>query len=98
MMLATAVTPLESTVHGVDWNTPAQIAARVRAEYREMPGLKLTLGQAARVFGLDVGETAHVLKTLLDEGFLTCDPRGAFRRRDIAFGIARRTRSSGAAA
>jgi hypothetical protein len=49
-----------------------------------MPGLKLTLGQAARIFGADADETKKLLHALGREGFLVCDPHGAYRRRDSA--------------
>jgi hypothetical protein len=34
-------------------NTSAELLRRVRAEYLEMPGLRLTAPQAQRLFGLD---------------------------------------------
>ena len=49
-----------------------------------MPGLKLTLAQAARVFGLKAGESKRLLEKLTGDGFLVCDTRGAYRRRDSA--------------
>lgn len=81
-------TVLEATVAGragapagKDSGTTARLVDRVRAEFVEMPGLKLTLSQSARIFGLDASQAKRVLKSLLDEGFLVCDSRGAFRRR-----------------
>ncbi len=64
-----------------DSNTRARLAERIRGEFIEMPGLKLTLPQAARVFGLD-GRQSRVLDELLDEGFLVRDDQGTLRRRD----------------
>ena len=43
---------------------------RARAEYIEMPGLKLTLAQAARLFDLAPGVCAETLEALVHEGFL----------------------------
>ena len=66
-----------------DSNRRARLAERIRGEFIEMPGLKLTLPQAARVFGLDARQSG-VLDELLDEGFLVCDGQGALRRRDAS--------------
>ena len=57
-----------------------RLVHRIRAEFQEMPGLRLTLRQASRVFGLDVRHATRLLGALLDDGFLVCDARGAFRR------------------
>ena len=66
---------------GADSNARARLAERIRGEFTEMPGLKLTRRQAARVFGLDARQS-RVLDELLDEGFLVRDGEGALRRRD----------------
>jgi hypothetical protein len=46
------------------------LVARVRGEYLEMPGLRLTLPQAQRLFGLDPVACATVFETLSREHFL----------------------------
>jgi len=43
---------------------------RVRAEYLEMPGLRLTLEQAQRLCGLERALCKIVLDALVDERFL----------------------------
>lgn len=43
---------------------------RVRGEYLEMPGLRLTLAQAARFWSLDHGTCTRVLDALVKAGFL----------------------------
>ena len=43
---------------------------RAEGEYREMPGLSLTVPQAARLWGLDSGTCAVVLTTLLERQVL----------------------------
>lgn len=43
---------------------------RVRAEFAEMPGLKLTLSQASRLFHLEANRCEEVLATLVDAGQL----------------------------
>jgi hypothetical protein len=56
--------------------------ARVRGEYLEMPGLQLTIRQAARLLGLDEPVCARLLGSLAHEGFLRLTPRGQYARAD----------------
>lgn len=57
------------------------VLRRIRAEYAEMPGLTLTLRQAARLWDLDLGQSALLLGELTREGFLVHDPEtGVFKR------------------
>jgi hypothetical protein len=49
------------------------IEARIVFEYIELPGLSLTLPQAARLFDLDMTRCAHLLKDLVDDGTLWTD-------------------------
>lgn len=55
------------------------IARRVRGEFAEMPGLRLTLKQAGRLFGLPPAMCEAVLARLVDERVLLRTPDGAFR-------------------
>jgi hypothetical protein len=57
------------------------LCARVWAEFREMPGLNLTLAQAARLFSLDRARCARVLDSLVMSGVLATDGV-AFARAD----------------
>ena len=50
--------------------TASPLAARIKAEYDEMPGLCLTLGQAVRLWNLDSSTCAKVLEDLRHEGYL----------------------------
>lgn len=43
---------------------------RICAEYDEMPGLRLTAAQAARLLALDVATCDDVLKALEESGYL----------------------------
>jgi hypothetical protein len=43
---------------------------RARAEFNEMPGLQLTVAQAARLWALDVATSATLLRRLVADGFL----------------------------
>jgi len=46
------------------------IEARILTEYGEMPGLSLTLPQAARLFNLDMTRCAQLLEDLILDGAL----------------------------
>ena len=46
---------------------------RIHAEYEEMPGLKLTVAQASRLFNLEPGRCARALAALVDVGVLRTD-------------------------
>lgn len=57
------------------------LQTRVSAEFREMPGLVLTLAQAARLFGIEAGQCEAVLAALVERRVLVTDGR-AFARAD----------------
>jgi DNA-binding IclR family transcriptional regulator len=59
----------------------ASVIERVQAEYAEMPGLSLTLPQAARLWALSAPQTERLLSTLVESGFLRCNRNGLYRRR-----------------
>jgi len=61
---------------------PEATLYRIRAEYEEMPGLKLTPGQAQRLLGLDHESCDALLADLVGAGFLARTRDGAFIRRD----------------
>jgi hypothetical protein len=50
-----------------------RLHARIRAEFGEMPRLKLTLPQAARLFNLERTRCERVLRALVDTGELLND-------------------------
>ena len=56
------------------------LRARIEAEYREMPGLSLTVAQASRLWALDKERCSEVLANLIDAGFLRCSADGRYRR------------------
>ena len=58
----------------------AEVIARVRAEFLEMPGLCLTVPQAQRLCGLERTVCDLVLEELVDAKFLRVSPDGAYRR------------------
>jgi hypothetical protein len=49
------------------------LCARVHAEYREMPGLRLTLPQASRLFSLEPTRCERILGALVHAGHLATD-------------------------
>ncbi len=56
------------------------ILRRVRVEYDEMPGLVLTIPQAARLWRLETSVIAHVMASLVAVDYLRQSPRGFVRR------------------
>ncbi len=57
-----------------------QILRRIRAEFLEMPGMRLTFAQAKRLWGLDEQTCAQVLEWLLAERFLNRRVDGTYTR------------------
>ncbi len=56
------------------------LVERVRSEFNEMPGLRLTPAQAARFLGLDSVSCLRVLNTLVQAAFLRWAPDGTVVR------------------
>jgi len=56
------------------------IQQRVRVEYDEMPGLVLTIPQAARLWRLEKSVIEHVMASLVAADYLRQGPRGFVRR------------------
>ena len=56
------------------------VLRRIRGEYVEMPGLRLTVAQAQRIFGLDRATCESVLEALAEERFLRRARDGTFVR------------------
>lgn len=56
------------------------LVVRVRGEYREMPGLALTLPQAQRLWGLEPSTCQTLFDLLVEARFLRRTPRGRFVR------------------
>ena len=48
----------------------ATLVERVRGEFIEMPGLQLTMAQAARLWGLDITACRNVVDVLVESAFL----------------------------
>jgi hypothetical protein len=58
------------------------LLARIRGEFREMPGLTLTLRQASRLWNLDPVVCDTALRILVEDRYLELTRRGAFRLAD----------------
>jgi hypothetical protein len=55
-------------------------ALRLRNEFLEMPGLAISVPQAARMLGLRSEHAAALLETLASERFLTQTAAGLYQR------------------
>jgi hypothetical protein len=55
---------------------------RIRGEFLEMPGLRLTEAQAARLWGIDLPVCSELLRALIDTRFLFRTRDGAVMRVD----------------
>ncbi len=69
MITETSAIDPQSTCRGDEH----RLRARIRAEFDEMPGLNLTLMQAARLFDVDPARCARVLADLVASGALWSD-------------------------
>ncbi|MGE3841882.1 MAG: hypothetical protein AB7I50_09870 [Vicinamibacterales bacterium] len=58
------------------------VLRRIRSEYVEMPGLRLTVAQAQRIFGLDRATCEAVLEALVEAKFLRRVADSTFVRLD----------------
>ncbi len=59
-----------------------RLVERVRGEFLEMPGLRLTIPQAARLWGLDRPSCEAVVDVLIRSEFLQRTASGAVARAD----------------
>jgi hypothetical protein len=60
--------------------TRDQALKRIRSDYLELTGLKLTVAQAARLWSLEIDGAAILLEELVARGFLICS-EGVYMRR-----------------
>lgn len=56
------------------------IVTRIRTEFREMPGLRLTPAQATRLWGLELETCRQVIDALVAAAFLRWTATGAVTR------------------
>jgi hypothetical protein len=68
----------EERESGVDSFVNATV--RIRAEYLEMPGMRLTVQQVERLFGIERPLCKAVLDALVDTDFLCVNANGTYAR------------------
>jgi hypothetical protein len=71
-----------------------KLTQRISEEFDDAPGLRVTVGEAARFWGLDEMTCRQVLLRLHAAGFLTIDPDSRYRQittRDLPQLIVART-------
>ena len=62
--------------------TPDEIlTARVLTEFSELPGLRLTLWQTQRLYGITADEAERTMERLVRAGFLRVARDGSYGRR-----------------
>ena len=64
----------------MDRSSYQQAFARIRAEYLEMPGMRLTAAQVHRLSGVDISTCTLVLDDLVRAKFLQGAPNGSYLR------------------
>jgi hypothetical protein len=86
-MMSPASHPRPRPASSVAGNVPLapfsfdDLVERVRAEFIEQPGLRLTEAQAVRLWHLDQPTCARVLEALTEGSFLRCGTDGRYIRR-----------------
>jgi hypothetical protein len=63
---------------GWAFDDAAALLQRIRGEFMEMPGLKLTTAQAARLWHLDPASSREFLDMLVFDGILRRKPDGVY--------------------
>jgi hypothetical protein len=58
----------------------ASVLRRIAAEFREMPGLVLTVPQASRLLGVDQAACEGILARLVQQGILRRSAGGSYAR------------------
>jgi hypothetical protein len=66
---AELISPIPRSAHRAE----QELCTRVQAEFREMPGLRLTLRQASRLFSIEPKRCERVLGALVHSGQLATD-------------------------
>jgi hypothetical protein len=63
-------------------SSDGEILRRIKGEFLEMPGMRLTLGQAQRLWGLHRESCDALLEALVRQRFFVRTRDGAFARYD----------------
>jgi hypothetical protein len=75
-------------------HSPDLLLTMIRAEYRELPGLRLTFAQACRLWNLTSAECEAAIETLLAEKFLRLTLDGTFAASGALDGLPRSPRKA----
>src|ERR1700687_3561050 len=67
-----------------NWTDRNALVRRVESEFREMPGLSLTLAQAVRLFSLPHGPCQRILSALVKDCAISLLRDDCFARRDTS--------------
>jgi Fic family protein len=68
------------TVYVFNRSPQSALELRIRAEFREMPGMRLKAEQAMRLWSIDHVTCQQALDDLVREGFLQRDDTGRYAR------------------
>lgn len=68
------------TVYVFQRSPLSALELRIRGEFREMPGMRLKVEQAIRLWSIDDATCRHALDHLVREGFLQRDETGRYAR------------------
>jgi hypothetical protein len=74
------MTMIQGTRKGASMRTIEDVLNHLRAEYMEMPGLRLKAGQVQRLCGIEQTMCQQVLDSLLESKFLCLKSDGAYAR------------------
>jgi hypothetical protein len=78
---------LADQIQGTDQIHGEEVLLRVKGEFLEMPGLRVTEAQARRLWGLDADSCQALLRELVQAKFLFRTRDGAFMRVEQATSI-----------
>ena len=81
--MTASVKPVESVQPGCspeEGKTLQELTRRIEAEFREMPGLSVTLPQAQRLWCMDYATSIGIFRLLTDRGVVRRTPRGQYIR------------------
>jgi len=73
------------TVYVFPRSPMSALEQRIRGEFREMPGMRLKLEQAMRLWALDRTTCQQALDDLVREGFLQRDDTGRYARANSGY-------------
>jgi DNA-binding GntR family transcriptional regulator len=68
------------TVYVMQRSPRSALQLRIRGEFREMPGMRLKIEQAMRLWAIDHTTCQEALDDLVREGFLQRDDTGRYAR------------------